>query len=111
MTFDFEKLYKNYPLKRGKNEGLLICKNTIKTETDFLLLEKAIQTYRDHCIKHNTEPTFIQHFFTFMNKKRWRDWLDPDTGSSIIPSVLDWGSVWGTIDDEISLRKTDESTD
>lgn len=78
-VFDFESLYKKYPRKEGKQKGLIICKAQIKTEIDFSLLSKAIDSYITHCSKNITDPKYIKMFSTFMGS--WRDWLDPQTGT------------------------------
>lgn len=80
-VFDFESLYNKYPRKEGKQKGLLTCRVQIKTEADFSLLSKAIDSYITHCAKNATDPKYIKMFSTFMNS--WRDWLDPQTGTAI----------------------------
>ena len=84
-VFDFDSLYKKYPRKEGKQKGLAICKVQIKTPDDFDLLSKAIDRYCDHLKKHATDPKFIKMFSTFMNS--WRDWIDPETGTSQKPAA------------------------
>ena len=79
VSFDFEKLYKQFPRKEGKQRGLAICKTQIKTSKDYIDIEGAIKRYADYCAKNITAPRYIKHFSTFMGS--WRDWLDPETGS------------------------------
>lgn len=76
--FDFELVYKKYPRKEGKSEGIKKLTREIKTLEDFENFSKAVDRYRDHVIKAGTEPKFIKHFSSFVSI--WRDWLDPDTG-------------------------------
>lgn len=79
VSFDFEKLYSNYPRKQGKHQGLLKAKNQVKTQADYDSLAAAILKYRKHCETSGLQPEFIQHFSTFMSS--WRDWLDDDVGT------------------------------
>lgn len=94
LKFDFESLYSKYPLKLGKQKGLLRCKTEIKTEADYELLSGAITRYTAHCEKSALEPKFIKHFSTFMNC--WRDWADAAAGSSALKakSDLDWAYIF-----------------
>lgn len=77
-TFDFDKIYKEYPLKLGKKDGFKICRREIVTQDLYDRLSAAVIKYRDHCAKQRTEPKFIKHFSTFMNK--WTDWDSPESG-------------------------------
>jgi hypothetical protein len=80
-VFDFEVLYQKYPRKIGKSEGIKRCKAQIKTETDYQDLSLAIDRYSSYLRQQGTEAKHIKHFSSFMSV--WRDWLDPETGSSI----------------------------
>jgi hypothetical protein len=82
LKFDFEILYKKYPLKKGKADGISRLKKTIKTQEDFDLCSKAIDKYTQQLILERTEPKFIKHFSTFVST--WKDWLDLDAASSIL---------------------------
>jgi len=89
--FDFESLYKKYPRKIGKSQGLTKCKRLVKTEMDFILLEKAILRFCEHHTAQGTEPQFIPYFSTFINN--WRDWLDPETGSATVKKEKTWEDI------------------
>lgn len=78
LNFDFESLYKKYPLKRGKTQGIARCKTQIKTQEDYDKLSEAIDRYALYCIQRPVEPQFIKQFSTFMSS--WADWLDSDVG-------------------------------
>ena len=82
MKFDFEILYKKYPLKKGKADGFSRLKKTIKTQEDFDLCSKAIDKYAQQLIFERTEPKFIKHFSTFVST--WKDWVEVDSGSSTL---------------------------
>ncbi len=95
---DFEDIYSVYPKKEGKSDGLKICKREIKTLLDLDLLRSAVARYRKHCEDSKIEKKFIKHFSTFMNQ--WRDWLDPDVGTSDLKTSAD--SAW---DEYLKLEK------
>jgi hypothetical protein len=81
--FDFEEIYKSYPLKKGKTDGISILQGTVKTEEDFEAFRKAVSKYASHCSRNGTDSKYIQHFSTFVGtkeKQRWRDWVDDDAG-------------------------------
>lgn len=77
---EFEKIYEKYPRKVGKQKGIERCQAQIKSPEELALLSAAVDRYRDHCAKEGKEPQYVQHFSTFMTC--WRDWLEPDTGTS-----------------------------
>jgi hypothetical protein len=77
--FDFEEIYKNYPRKVGKSEGIKRAKAKIKTEKDYQDLATAIERYRGYCKENGFEGKYIKQFSSFMSS--WKDWLDPETGS------------------------------
>ena len=84
LVFDFESLYKKYPLKKGKSRGLKVCEKEIKTQEEFISLQKAIDKYASDLVLRNTETQYIKHFSTFMNE--WRDWAQDDAGS-VSPTI------------------------
>ena len=90
--FDFEFLYKKYPLKKGKSSGLKIAKREIKTQQDYDQLSKAIDAYKVDLEKNKTEKKFIKHFSTFMSS--WRDWTEPDVGTSTISEAKSGLDEW-----------------
>lgn len=96
VGFDLEKLYEKYPRKIGKQRGMRVAQNQIKSLDDYSLLSAAIDRYREHCRQEAKEPRFIMHFSTFMNS--WKDWVDERTGDSENFSIgakkKDWGDFW-----------------
>lgn len=77
--FDFESVYKGYPLKVGKTKGLKICEREIRTQEDFTALGQAIARYSVWLsTDQNGFKPSPKHFCTFM--AAWRDWVDPDAG-------------------------------
>lgn len=79
---DFDSAYFLYPLKKGKQKGLIKLKKEITTVEDLELFKKAIEQYSADLKKNKTESKYIKHFSTFANE--WRDWLEPDAGKSKI---------------------------
>jgi hypothetical protein len=75
-VFDFDSLYQKFPRKQGKQRGLKLCRQKIKTETAFKELELAIRNYTEYVQKNKTEQKFIKHFSTFMGE--WEDWIRPE---------------------------------
>jgi hypothetical protein len=90
-----EKIYsEHYPLKKGRQRGVeRLLKNF--GPDDVALFEKAVGAYKADCERNKTEPRYIQHFSTFVG--HWRDWLDPETGTSTVqaaPSKQEIQEYW-----------------
>lgn len=83
LVFNFEEIYKLYPLKKGKSKGLKIANREIKSDDDFGNLGRAVLNYAKSV--QGSDPKFVKHFSTFMNE--WRDWLDPEAGTSTLVSI------------------------
>lgn len=82
-VFDFELVWKKYPRKLGKAEGMARLATMIKTNEDYQLLLKSIDRYVAHLSKSGTEEQFMKHFPSFLGtskKQTWRDWLETDVG-------------------------------
>jgi hypothetical protein len=78
-VFDFEEIYKLYPRKLGKAEGISRLKKTIFTPEDFDALKLAVENYSKHCASQGTEEKYIKHFSSFVgtqDKPHWRDWIN-----------------------------------
>lgn len=91
--FDFEEVYKKYPRKLKKKQGLLKLTKTVKCKDDYDKLLLAIERF---CKFHETSATelkFIPHFSTFTNS--WEDWIDPQTGTGNgFDKKFDWNKVF-----------------
>ena len=85
--FDFEALYQKYPRKAGKGPGIATCKRVIKTQEDYQLLDRAITNYAISV--QGSEEKYIKHFESFMNKERWKDYINP-TGRSLPQREFYW---------------------
>lgn len=79
---ELEAAYRKYPLKKGKQRGLTLAGKQVRTPEDLESLNKAIEVYAEDCRRSGREPRYIMHFSTFMHGGKWRDFLDPDYGSS-----------------------------
>lgn len=69
--FDFEAIYKAYPLKKGKAKGMAKLKKLIKTKEDYDRIKASVMAYA-HAVS-GSDPRYIQHFSTFMNGT-WEDY-------------------------------------
>lgn len=76
--FDLEKLYKEYPRKKGKTPGLKKLAKEIKTEADYLALAEAIKNYAADSAGKDAQ--YIQFFSTFAGQ--WRDWIQIEQDNS-----------------------------
>lgn len=81
LGFNFESIYQLYPLKKGKQRGLQLCRKKIRSVEDFKRLEQAVKNYARQV--SGKDPEFIKHFSTFMNC--WEDYA----GNESTPIVLD----------------------
>lgn len=92
---DFEALYEAFPRKVGRKKGLTALMRKYQASKNkavfFEAVKAAIEKYKEHLIKEETEPRFVQHFSTFVNS--WEDWLHPEAGQStgvVKPANKDW---------------------
>lgn len=74
--FDFEEVWRLYPIKKGKEAALKSFKRSVKTGDDFNNLKTAISNYSKECIEKHTEKKFIKHGSTFFNC--WTEYLESD---------------------------------
>lgn len=85
-AFDFETLYKKYPRKEGKGQGIKQCQKQILTQAEYDSLSISIDRYAKHC--EGTQQ-IVKHFGSFLGSDRtgnpWRDWLEADAG--VMPTV------------------------
>lgn len=63
-----EELYKQYPRKKGKQQGIKkVCKYLKDGTYTKEQILNAINNYKQEINKNNTEEKYIKHFSTFMN--------------------------------------------
>jgi hypothetical protein len=85
QTFDFEKVYAEYPRKEGKAIGIRKLEALIKTEPEYAALMAG--TKRFAYLSRAKEPKFIPLFSTFVEQQRWLD-SAPLVATSATPSPL-----------------------
>lgn len=66
----FEMLWDNYPNKDGKKEALRHFKSSVKTDQDWLDIQKALKNYLQ---SERVSKNFIKNGSTWFNN--WRDWV------------------------------------
>lgn len=71
VSFDFESVYKLYPRKAGKQQGLKKLQAKIRSEADYQALLGAVQRM-SHAWR-GAELTYCPHWSTFVNQERWLD--------------------------------------
>lgn len=76
-AFDLEAAYNLYPRKVGKTKGLQKLAKEIRSQEDYDALFVAIRHYSN---SREVREGYVRHFSTFVTD--WRDWLDPETGST-----------------------------
>jgi hypothetical protein len=70
-TFDFDAVWLKYPNRVGKKEAERHFRASVKTEEDYILINRAVKNY---CGSEKVEKGFIQNGSTWFNN--WRDWID-----------------------------------
>ena len=82
-SIEFEQLWKNYPLKAGRDLAMRRFKASIKKQSDILDMALAMQQY----LKYVEETgTIIKNGGTWFGE--WRDWVDPRVVSQNIMARL-----------------------
>lgn len=76
---DFEKLWKLYPNKKGKDLALKAYKKAIKDGTTNKEIQTGIVNLKKEIAFKETEKQYIPHGGTWFNQKRWED--DYETGN------------------------------
>ena len=79
--FDFEAIYKLYPRKIGKLQGISTLRKTIKTQQDYDDFCKAVRNYTLERQQNASDITFIKHFSSFVGtptNPTWRDYIEEE---------------------------------
>lgn len=76
-SFDFDAVWSKYPRKLGKDEALAFFKAQVKTEEDYIGIQKALVRFLASD-QAKGEMQYIPHGSTWFNK-RWRDWLEVES--------------------------------
>ena len=74
VSFDFLKIYKEFPKKMGKQKGLAKLMRTVKTQQDFDNCLTAVINYKKYT--KDKEPQYVKLFSTFAGE--WEEWVNPD---------------------------------
>jgi hypothetical protein len=77
-----DEIYKHYPRKLGKDGGYKKLRTQLKTKAEVDQCNAALTNFLAHHKAKGTQAEFIPYFSTFVSS--WRDWLDPDAGTSSI---------------------------
>lgn len=101
QKFDFETLYKNYPRKMGKSQGIKKALREVKNQEDYHALDQAIEKFRKFHLQKGTEAQFIPHFSTFMSS--WRDWCDPDAGKVVVAQPQAYAVIQSKPEEDIPV--------
>lgn len=70
---EFEKLWKEYPNKKGKDKSLDYYKKARKEGTTFEEVQQGIINYKKEISIKKTEKKYIKHGSTWFNQKCWND--------------------------------------
>jgi hypothetical protein len=82
---DLEGVYKLYPRREGKTDGLKRLKPQIKTRAQLAELERAVRNYAAQVSADATEPGYIKHFSTWTST--WRDWIAWEVKAPAAPAA------------------------
>ena len=70
-AFDFNSIWIKYPRRTGRKKALACFKSSVKTEEDFINIQKALDNYIS---SKRVFSGFVQAGSTWFNN--WRDWID-----------------------------------
>ena len=96
--FDFSDLYKKYPRKRGKDEGMKRLRKRIVDQDTFDDFARAVHNYAEECRIEATEPRFMKHWSTFVGTDGDEPWLDYVEWQPSQYQMASGGGICGVID-------------
>lgn len=79
LESDFEKLWKLYPNKKGKQVALKAYKRAIKDGVSNKQIQTGIVAYKKYLTANGTEQQYMMHGGTFFNQRSWDDDWSVDT--------------------------------
>lgn len=82
LESDFEKLWKLYPNKKGKQVALKAYKRAIKDGVSNKQIQDGIVAYKKYLTANGTEQQYMMHGGTFFNQRSWDDDWSIDTPTS-----------------------------
>ena len=71
---EFEKIWEKYPKRLGRKEAEKHFKASVKTESDFKAIDRALGNYKQYIHDKKIEEQFIKMGSTWFNN--WRDWIE-----------------------------------
>ncbi|WP_424236398.1 hypothetical protein [Bhargavaea ginsengi] len=69
----FERIWKQYPNKKGKANALKTFKKLVKEGVNDDDIIKGIQSYVRYCQANRTDKQYMKHGSTFFNERAWED--------------------------------------
>lgn len=73
LESDFEKLWKLYPNKKGKQVALKAYKRAIKDGVSNKQIQTGIVAYKKYLTANGTDQQYMMHGGTFFNQRSWDD--------------------------------------
>lgn len=73
LESDFEKLWKLYPNKKGKQVALKAYKRAIKDGVSNKQIQDGIVAYKKYLTANGTDQQYMMHGGTFFNQRSWDD--------------------------------------
>ena len=87
FILEFEKLWKDYPLKDGQKEALRHFKATVKKYADLEAIKKALKNYKNHLLNVSWKnPKSGSTWFN--NWQDWVEWKEPVKPDSRITEII-----------------------
>jgi hypothetical protein len=72
---DLEAVYRAYPRKVDKSNGLDALRKSVKTPEDYAFCLVAVRNFAAYHARERTEDKYIPYFGKWA--RRWKDWLEP----------------------------------
>jgi hypothetical protein len=88
FQFDLAGLFELFPRRQKRGEALTRLAGLVSDYETFEAIRQAILNYRAHVEREQTPFRYQLSFPTFLSE--WRDWLDPDNGTSTAESGGDF---------------------
>lgn len=79
---DFEKLWKLYPNKKGKEAALKSYVKAIRSDVTNKQIQDGIVMYKREIAYKGTEPAYIKHGSTWFNQAGWEDEYEVGSNSN-----------------------------
>lgn len=70
---EFEKIWKSYPRKLGKEKALNAYKKARQKGVTYEEIEQGVLNYKGYIILNHIKPEYIKHGSTWFNQECWKD--------------------------------------